>query len=127
MCDISKWAKMDLSAIGRDDAKACTSLSYLCRGILDGIYYMRHINVVSVMLEWCYEGITSEALKGVVQDVCDDFDSCVKCDTYEPKSAFTDLLMERKLPKLPSTLICNDYVDIAMLRSLLRRYFNEAW
>lgn len=126
MGDITKWASMDLSVIGRDDDKACTSLSYLCRGILDGIYQLRHINIVSIILEWCDDYVTSEVLRAVVYTVCSDFNHCVEHSEYEPTSSISDLLVKRKLPELPSTLICNDYVDIDMLRSLLRRYFNEA-
>ena len=125
MGEVSKYAKLDLTTVGRDDVKACTSISCLCQGILDGIYQLRHISIVSVMLEWCEAGVASVVLKTAVESVCAEFENKVNSGDYEPKSPIADLLIERKLPRLPSTLICNDYVDIESLRHLLRRYFDE--
>lgn len=127
MTRISEMAKRDLSTIGRNDIKAQTSLYHLTYNILVGIYALRHINVSDVVTQWNHLGVYSPELQAVVINVCERFNNELeeRGDGWAPLCTFSDLLTERKLPELPSTLKHNDYVDIDKLRELLRRRFDE--
>lgn len=127
MASISYWATKDLSVVGRDDDKARHSIYHLTFQILAGIYYLRHINVSDVFESWRVQGVYSEKLSVAVLDACLEFESELEREDCEHtvKSSISDLLAERRLPELPSTLRHNDYVDIEVLKQLLRRRFNE--
>lgn len=125
MTSITEMAKRDLSIVGRADLPAKVSLYSLTYNILVGIYALAHTKVDSVILEWNNSGIYNEELRSTVLDACDKFYSNIEDDDWVPQSPISDLLRDRKLPELSKSLKHNDYLDVGILRELLRRRFNE--
>lgn len=125
MTSITEMAKRDLSIVGRADLPAKVSLYSLTYNILVGIYALAHTKVDSVILEWNNSGIYNEELRSTVLDACDKFYSNIEDDDWVPQSPISDLLRDRKLPELSKSLKHNDYLDVDILRELLRRRFNE--
>lgn len=114
---ICKWAKQDLSCIGHWDDKVVTSLAIFCFNVYTGIKQVYNKDVKIIILDWASANLPKEVTCSIQSALSDK----EKVESY--LSPITDLLADGKFPKLPNTLLYNDYIPMEELLNKLQETF----